>query len=198
MSDVPVPDPPERAPNQRDALLYRLQPMFTIIIAVVAIGLAMWEGTENRRHNRLSVVPRLGGGIDTGRNPDGEYVRLSVENTGLGPAVITLFRVHFDGEWQDTTVTARTNPWSRVIAAFANVQINAHAVGEEYYFPPGRTDVVFEARRAPSDDTTGIALPEELLPRVAVQICYCSIYETDCGKLLLATAQVTALSCPED
>ena len=199
MSDVAIPDPPERAPQPRDGLLYRLQPLLTIVIAVAAIGLATWEGMENRRHNRLSVVPRLGGGIDTGRNADGQYVRMSVENTGLGPAVITRFRVLFDGVAQDTTVTAGNNPFSRVIGAFASTEvgINAHALGEGYYFPPGRTQVLFEALRAPAADTAILTLAESLLQRLAVQICYCSIYETDCDELLLAATRVEALPCPE-
>lgn len=29
------------------------------IVAVAAVALATWEGLENRRHNRLSVVPKL-------------------------------------------------------------------------------------------------------------------------------------------
>ena len=177
-------------------MLHRVQPMVTILIAAVAIGLAMWEGMENRRHNRLSVVPRLGGGIDSGINAEGEYVRLSVENTGLGPAVITLFRVYFDGEPQDTAVTASRNPFSTAIAAFPNVSINAHAVSEGYYFPPGRTEVVFQALRPRGADSAATTLSEDVLRRVAVQLCYCSIYETDCDELLLSPIKVESLPCP--
>lgn len=91
MIDVPTPDPPEQRHAATGGWLLRLQPLVTLIIAVAAIGLAVWEGVESRRHNRLTVKPRIAGEIHAGRDGAGEYVTLSIESTGLGPAVINTF-----------------------------------------------------------------------------------------------------------
>lgn len=77
--------------------------VLTIVVALAAILLSVWEGLENRRHNRLSVLPHLEPfeadyTSDTPINI--KYFRLlsnmdslhalsyGLENSGLGPAVI--------------------------------------------------------------------------------------------------------------
>ncbi len=56
------------------------------VIALSAMGIAIWQGYVSRRHNILSVAPKLG--IHT------SYLNgltLTLENNGLGPAVIESF-----------------------------------------------------------------------------------------------------------
>lgn len=198
MADVPIPDAPKRPASTGAGLLERLQPALTLVIALVAIGLALWEGAENRRHNRLSVLPRLGAEVDAGRTSETEYVRLAVESTGLGPAVFRTFRIYFDGVVQETA-TVGSNPWRNVIAAVSDsaTQINAHAFGAGYYFPTGHRVVLFEALRPRTTDTAGRPPLADLLSRVAVQVCYCSIYDTDCDEVVLTTGDVTPLPCTD-
>ena len=117
-------------------MLSRLQSLLTLVIAVVAIGLAVWEGAESRRHNRLTVKPKVAGAINTGRDNRGEYVTMSIESTGLGPAVINTFRVYFDGALQGTTGRG-TAVWDSVISAFGagDTEINAHSNWHGILFP---------------------------------------------------------------
>lgn len=194
ISDIQLPEPTP-APPSGGGLLQRLQPLLTLVIAITAIGLALWEGAENRRHNRLTVQPRIGAEINSGRDDAGEYVRMSIESTGLGPAVINTFRIYFDGVLQESTDSATASVWQKVLDAFgtADTQINAHAIGAGYYVPPGARQVLFEARR-PRPDSTAAALAETM-GRLALQICYCSVYETDCEEVLLATAHITPAAC---
>ena len=120
--DIPdIPDPPEppesgqaseRAGDTSDeadgsTLRHRLQlasNFVTLLVAVSAITLSVWEGCEMRRHNRLAVLPNLdagernvsveaGGTVNVGgesRTVDEELAtrRVLLRNTGLGPAVI--------------------------------------------------------------------------------------------------------------
>jgi hypothetical protein len=194
MVDVPVPDPPPPGPGS-DGTLSRLMPLLTLVIAVVAIGLALWEGVESRRHNRLTVKPRIAGAIDEGRDNNGEYVRMSIESTGLGPAVINTFRVYFDGTLQDTAAGPGTAVWDSALSAFGSDRtvINAHSIGTGYYLPAGRREVLFEARRLQAD-TASVSLADHL-SRLALQICYCSVYNADCDEVVLATRNVNTLSC---
>ncbi len=186
MTDVPIPEGPATPPSAGHGVLYRLQPLLTLVIAIVAITLAVWEGLENRRHNRLSVQPRLNASIDAGLNPSGEYVRMAMESSGLGPAVLTRFVIFFDGVAQDTNMTATTHPWSSVLAAVGqdDMSINAQAYGEGTYLPPGQQLVLFEATRARGVQGEPLT---SMLERIAVQVCYCSIYGTDCDGELLTT-----------
>jgi hypothetical protein len=120
---------------------------------------------------------------------------MAIESTGLGPAVIKTFRVYFDGVPQDTVTASGTIPWQKAIEAFSTneTSINAHGLGTGYYFPAGRQQVLFEARRrASKGDNPALA---DILSRLALQICYCSIYNTDCEEVLLTTARIKAPSC---
>lgn len=66
------------------------------IVALAAVGLAVWEGLENRRHNRLSVVPN----VDAARDFDMREQTFSfgLLSSGLGPALIRDLRIYLDGE----------------------------------------------------------------------------------------------------
>ena len=64
------------------------------IIALLALGVSVWTGIQNRRHNRLSVRPRLRIDRLTYLKSD---VEVTVVNTGTGPAIIRNFSVTIDG-----------------------------------------------------------------------------------------------------
>lgn len=196
MSEIPIPEPTPGPARSEPGFLNRLQTVLTLVIALAAIGLAIWEGAENRRHNRLSVLPRLGAEINSGHEGGSEYIRMGVESTGLGPAVIKRFRIYLDGVPQDTVGPAGSSPWQRVIEVFAaeGTSINAHAFGSGYFFPAGRQHVLFEVRRPDAAAVAGERLSDSL-GRVALQVCYCSIYDTDCDEVLLTTGRLTPLSC---
>lgn len=196
MSDALIPEPHNEPSSRLGGPLRRLYSVLTPMIAVAAIGLAVWEGIENRRHNRLSVQPRLDGGIEAGRDGNGEYMRMAVESSGLGPAVIDAFRVYFDGEIQDSSSTASGRRWEKVTDAMSaeGVQIHARAFGSGHYFPTGREYVLFEARRLGAS-SSGVQTMSNLLDRLAIQICYCSVYGTDCEEVLLTTRQLQTSRC---
>lgn len=105
-------EPPERERSASgeangSSFRYRLQLItnfVTLLVAVSAIGLSVWEGCEMRRHNRLAVLPNLesGGQVEqlqagaalsiAGQErtlEEATYVtRRFILNTGLGPAVV--------------------------------------------------------------------------------------------------------------
>ena len=87
----------------------------TILIAVSAVILSVWEGYEMRQHNRLSVLPNLdvtaswlvleeGEQVQHGGKPKtiterSHIFKVGIENTGLGPAVFEnalLYRAQVD------------------------------------------------------------------------------------------------------
>lgn len=197
MTDIPLPQPPEPRTPGGSPFLHRVQAVLALVIALAAIGLTAWEGIENRRHNRLSVRPRLDADIESGRDGSEHFVRMAIEGTGLGPAVISTFRIYFDGVAQDSA-SATSSRWQKALDALdsTQTQINAHALGNDYYFPAGRRYVVFEARRAIGAAPDAPSLTS-VLDRLAVQVCYCSVYGTDCDEVLLTTSRIQPLECRE-
>lgn len=65
-----------------------------IIVSIASIFIATWQGMETRRHNRLSVRPKLDFSFEVGKNGFG----YSILNQGLGPAIITEAKIFLDGE----------------------------------------------------------------------------------------------------
>ena len=66
---------------------FALAPIF---IAAIALGLSIWAGREQRKHNKLSVKPFLDILADD--------KRIHIENVGLGPARITSIEAIVDDE----------------------------------------------------------------------------------------------------
>lgn len=71
-----------------------------IVIAIASIVISTWQGIENRNHNRLTVMPKLGISLTVNEN----LFRISVKNNGLGPAILKKRTLMFEGkeiEWYD-------------------------------------------------------------------------------------------------
>lgn len=64
-----------------------------IIIATASIFVAVWQGYETRKHNRLSVRPKL----QISYSVDEERFGYILINNGLGPATITEIKIFIDG-----------------------------------------------------------------------------------------------------
>ena len=64
-----------------------------VVVALVSLIVSIWEGVSNRRHNKLSVRPSLRIDRNTGLNED---VRITLINTGLGPAIIKKYKVFLE------------------------------------------------------------------------------------------------------
>ena len=66
-----------------------------VTTALAAVGVAVWQGVENRRHNRRSVQPYLTHyQIFSATRP---CAGVELSNNGVGPAIITRFEVLVDG-----------------------------------------------------------------------------------------------------
>jgi hypothetical protein len=66
------------------------------VIALAALVLAVVEAHQNRKHHRLSVLPRLCGDFQI--TPTREFAAITVANRGLGPAIIFEFTMRVDGK----------------------------------------------------------------------------------------------------
>jgi hypothetical protein len=132
-----------------------------LIVSVSAMVVGIYEAALQRAHDRAEVWPHVE--LATFTNPQGAAVTL--ENGGLGPAVIKSVEVTVDAK--------RRRSWPDVLQALLGAVPNAYS---------NRT-VVDHALRA-GEQVTILALatkdlPKEFWPtvqRVGVTVCYSSVF----------------------
>jgi hypothetical protein len=91
-------------------------------IALFAFGVTIWQGWIARAHNILSVTPLLHMSID-----DTDGLKYSIENHGLGPAIIKSFVIRVGNNVYENPVR---DPYLEVIKT-----INLCSMEYEYFLP---------------------------------------------------------------
>lgn len=81
----------------------------TVIIAVAAFWVAVWQGCETRRHNRLSVQPKLVFSYVFSPTEENKSVGLYICNKGVGPAMIKSFKIYVDNKLMEDKVYSGWN-----------------------------------------------------------------------------------------
>ena len=151
---------------------------FVGAIALVALGISIWQGYETRTHNRKSVIAHLSFSIsfdDTGSEDPGFGITLS--NAGSGPAIIDSIDISLD----ETPFVAKAgHPWVAVWMA-------AEFMGTRFlYSLPNVGDVMRPGeivRLLKIDEgkpkQEEIAAFSKALDRVDVKLRYRSIYDEE-------------------
>lgn len=166
----------------------RLQVSLTTLLAVVAIVLAAWEGLENRKHNRLEVAPRVNGSIQLSR----EAASLSLQSNGLGPAVLHDFRIYLDGRvvHDARARSSATSPWQELMPLLSidGYSVSGNAFGDGALLRAGQDYDIFTI--SPRDTVRNLEQQmTNVLDRVGVEVCYCSIYEDQCRSVYVGTRE---------
>ena len=133
-----------------------------LIVSISAVTVGLYEASLQRHHDRAEVWPRVE--LSTFTTPTG--ASLSLENTGIGPAIIKSLTVSVDGKPQKN--------WSGVLQALLGTAPQAF----------NTTTVVEHGIRA-GDRATMVGLRREDMPqnfwqqigRVAVTVCYASVFD---------------------
>lgn len=211
LPDLPEPPPDEDAPatstdrdaQKSDTFYKQLQVVttfVTLVVAVTAIGLSVWEGYETRKYNRLTVQPYLKSNSVTtySRKPDGVAGNLTheLESNGLGPAVYTkilmygrtgdswrlLHQTETDGEYMfpymKDTFLARALSRTEEAPAYT-----AAPLMQGFFHPKGQSVPFFSLSLDPDETFAGLSLDEvtDSLSSNSVVVCYCSVYGEDCS-----------------
>ncbi len=126
----------------------------TLIVAICALVVTVWQGVVTRKHNRLSVTPVL---TLYRREIDGI---IAVKNNGTGPALIISQEVYFKGEPLDEDAFQKAIP---------------HLVDSGHLLPgaaiaPGDEVMLFKS--ATYLDGSHIELLEELRFRITYKSIY--------------------------
>lgn len=68
------------------------------VVAACALGVTIWQGRQNDRHNRMSVRPKLTASENYQDDDNGRTVTFELINSGFGPAIIKDFILVYDGK----------------------------------------------------------------------------------------------------
>ncbi len=68
------------------------------VVALCALGVTVWQGRQNDRHNKMSVRPKLTASEDYQDDDKGRTVSFELINAGFGPAIIKDFVLVYDGK----------------------------------------------------------------------------------------------------
>lgn len=164
------------------------------IVAVAAVGLAVWEGLENRRHNRLSVVPK----VDAVRDFDMREQTFSfgLLSSGLGPAVVRDLRIYLDGRKVYDKSTEHEFAWTEIYPILRDKGLeiwDSYYIEGQYLVPGERYNLLVVERRPGAERIEDF---REIANRIDAVICYCSVYGDQCATEQLGVNPVEEGRCP--
>lgn len=70
----------------------------SVVTAVCALGVTVWQGRQNYKHNKMSVRPNLSAFESYDDNGKTRLVAFELINSGFGPAIIKDFILVYDGQ----------------------------------------------------------------------------------------------------
>ena len=164
------------------------------IVAIAAVGLAVWEGLENRRHNRLSVMPN----VDAVRDFDmrAQTFSFGLLSSGLGPAVVQDLRLYVDGKKVYDKNSEHEYAWTEAYPLFRNKSLDvwdSYYLEGQFLMPGERYDLL---QVEPRGEIERIEDFRDLADRISVVICYCSVYGDQCDTEVLGVRDVGTGVCP--
>lgn len=141
------------------------------LAALAAVGVAVWDNVQQRKFNRLSVIPWMDYTLTKEGDTEGSVI---LSNEGVGPAEIRGLEIGFCGGDESASFTS----WNQARGAMEDRELtligyhdlkNGEIVGQGH-----RTEWVrFESR-----DTTNPTDPIQLfIDEVAFRVRYTSIYD---------------------
>ncbi len=79
-------------------VVYIITQYLSVIIAACVLSVTIWQGWQNRKHNRLSVKPFLNVLGCVSRSGNIKDYTVTLVNHGVGPAIIKNFELLFEGK----------------------------------------------------------------------------------------------------
>ena len=134
-----------------------------LIVSISAVAVGLYEASLQRRHDRAEVWPRLE--LTTYTTLNG--ASLSIENHGIGPALIKSVTVTVDGK--------RVRSWNDVLVALLG-----HPPAAQF-----SNSTIAESALRPGDKVMMVGLPNADMPprfwtaihRVGFSVCYSSVFD---------------------
>ncbi len=143
-----------------------------IVIAVASIVVTIWQGMEMRKHNRLSVKPRLEISYEAAR----DYFGYVLTNKGLGPAVITYRKFFIDGQELNYQGFSGYEDFIEKLGMKGHKFSSTSIYPGQTVLPNERVNII---RFYYNDDDKPETLIPQIYRRVRMEIGYQSMYQED-------------------
>jgi hypothetical protein len=176
-----------------DHVKKRIETWTPITISVCALFLTIYQAHKTEEHDRLSVQPKCGLGVEI----EPAKVELRINNFGLGPGKITGLHIRYNGQYQ--------SGWSALERNIPGLHATHAANPSNVYVLPGSHETLLIASWEPPKDGDVDSDPiRQQVVRLFFQdfrydICYCSMY-SECwfATAALGTWQVADFhnGCP--
>lgn len=154
----PKPEEPHWSPKELIAIA-------ATVIALCALGVSVYEGYSGRLHRRLSVRPYVSFAFYY--NKAGAH--FSLDNYGLGPAQVQWFRATVDDKPQGS--------WREVLRELGldGVPYTQSIPAKGVMMPPQPIEKSVEILSVKPYDASNTLIENH--HRIALEVCYCSLYD---------------------
>jgi len=147
-----------------------------VVVAVCSMAVAVYEGSQTRKHNRLSVLPKLTPVVGLNWKKPKDALGFSIENNGTGPAIINSVTVYLDGK---PMPQSNSGGW---LELFEKLELFGQS-NRYYKFDTGDALSVGQSKKLLAYDPD-LAKEEgetpvrfyQALERISVKITYASVY----------------------
>lgn len=143
----------------------------TVFIAVLALGLTIWQGWMSRRHNYNSVCPLLT--YETHNTTNTKDFGIYIKNNGTGPAIINDMKFFVDGEEVEEV---SNDSWDYILKKLklplTNI-ISATFDNESVLSAGERQFLISIGEQANVEQKSNL---KKIFPRIGIEIYYESIY----------------------
>ena len=166
----------------------------TASVALLALAVSLWQGYETRQHNRLSVRPRLVLTYKTAPVPSIKRFGLSVQNRGLGPAILHPLSLMIEDELIGTTDQRAWRKLVRRLGLQESMTLTFNVL-KPTTLMQGDEREIFAIDRA----TSSVEQQNQFFrafERLNVGLCYCSLYGECWQRWATPEHSHSALNCP--
>lgn len=141
--------------------------IIAIFIALLALGVTLWQLSVQRKHNRMSVKPYLV--FNRILLLESPQMTIELKNTGLGPAFIKDMTVYVDGVPFNKSIIL---PWKDILKQAGIITTNVMEMTlYKYAISAGNTEVIVQAETFKSQK-----VEMKCIHRIDVKIQYESFY----------------------
>jgi hypothetical protein len=151
--------------------LIDLLPWAAFLLLIISLIFSISQGIESREHDRLSVTPYL----HMERFGEMESMfRISVQNNGVGPAVINKLEILYDGKPIVSIPQLYRNLLRNIPKITKGTLIYTEVISGEYY-RAGQIFHIIEGKYMAS--VTQKAIWKQLSTNLEIELYYCSAYK---------------------
>lgn len=149
------------------------------LVSLTALFLSIWQGYETRKNYRLSVTPHIS--IAGNWTFDDSFKGITIENKGIGPAIITKIELSFDNKVFYNSFSPKE--FSRFLQDLHLIVMDTDFSGMCYHnfihgemLSPGEKIPYFWLGPDDKEDMNKIKTLESVFSNINITIQYQSIY----------------------